>query len=63
MECDATATILDIKERERNNFPILASLTRSVSEGERFKRLPIHRVVKRSPSLTHFEVAQFGHRD
>ena len=27
-------------------------LTRSVSEGECFKRFRIHRVVKRSPSLT-----------
>ena len=28
------------------------SVTRSVSEGERFKRLQIHRVVKHPPSLT-----------
>ena len=41
----------------------VASLTRSVSEGERLKRLPFLSLFERSPSLALFEVAQFGHRD
>ena len=35
-------------------------LTRSVSEGERSKTLRVRSPVKRSPSLTLFEVAQFA---